>query len=84
MDASAVIALCSAAVVVVGSILGAAWSLASKIGDLSAQVREVATTVKGHGQQLDRMESESMDRSHTLSGVRDRLATLEGRLGVGQ
>lgn len=84
MDASAIIALVGSALVVGGGVLGGAWALANRIGEVTVSVREVSTKVEAHSVQLTRIELEAHERSHTLSGVRDRLAKLEGSLGVGQ
>lgn len=87
MDTGSIVALVSVGVTLVLAILGAARTLSNSIGAVSTSVVEVKGTtdvlivkINAVAVQQERMEVEARERAHTLSGVRDRLASLEGQL----
>lgn len=78
MDASAIVAICALAFTTVGSVVGVAVWIVGRIGGVATAVAELGATMHAHGERLERIEADATARAHTLSGVRDRLASLEG------
>ena len=80
MADGAIVSLVLGALGIVGAIVGASWSLANRIGGVATSVAELGAQLASNGERLERIEADATARAHTLSGVRDRLASLEGQL----
>ena len=80
MDPSAVIALVALGLSTVGTVVGVAVWIVGRIGGVATSVAELGAQLASNGERLERIEADATARAHTLSGVRDRLASLEGQL----